>query len=75
MFSVRHNANFVSHGNPFVTRTEFKRTLLLCGTLHVIYVCIIYIYIYTFNTWPNLFGHTSTSSHIIIIVIIPLLQR
>lgn len=48
----------------FCHRDEFKHTLLLWY-----FACYVHDY-----TWPNFFGHTSTSSHIII-VIIPLLQR
>jgi len=48
----------------FCHRDEFKHTLLLWY-----FACYVHV-----NTWPNFFGHTSTSSHIII-VIIPLLQR
>lgn len=51
MFSIKYNTNLMSHGNLFVTRAEFKRMLLLC--------CIA-CYVHA-NTWPNFFGHTSTS--------------
>lgn len=37
MFPIRHNTDFMARGNPFVTRTEFKHTLLYC-----VCVCVIH---------------------------------